>query len=449
MEIEKIKKFYTIQKKFFDYYNQKLKDITIRLYSYWYMPPTMWSVIWTDRISIIPWKMWLELKEQSEETKKMFAENIKAQSEIMRIIQKRNEDFWYTCWLIKLETGVWKTNLAIQITHYYNTNTLILVSNKKLLRETIDKFKEFTNFIPYQYGWWKKEIWQLTVCTKKSFILDQTKLKDFWLIIIDELHEQFTENFRFALNRNFDWKWVALYGMSWTPYTQDLEIKELEKYFWKLIDLQIGYSVIPEFTFLNYHNSIDYNFETYHKLKEQLFEDKIRFEKQIEYLEKMKQEHNYILILSDRISEITRLYEKYEQDKDFYTVLITGKTKIEDDTEKINKALKSWKKILIIGSITKIWTWFNMPILDTLFLISSINFSAKVIQAVGRILRKHSNKTDINAYIWNDEILKKQKNEKLKVVIEEYWVKKEDIKQIEINKLEDNVRNLVQFNFTF
>ena len=41
------------------------------------------------------------------------------------------------------------------------------------------------------------------------------------------------------------------------------------------------------------------------------------------------------------------------------------------------------------------------------------------------------------------------KNEKLKVVIEEYWVKKEDIKQIEINKLEDNVRNLVQFNFTF
>jgi hypothetical protein len=58
-------------------------------------------------------------------------------------------------------------------------------------------------------------------------------------------------------------------------------------------------------------------------LKEQLFNDELRYEKQIEYLEIMKKEHKYILVLSDRISEIERLYEKYKDSDDFSVVLIT------------------------------------------------------------------------------------------------------------------------------
>jgi len=247
------------------------------------------------------------------------------------------------------------------------------------------------------------------------------------------MHQWFTEKFRFALNYTFHNKDIIIYWMSWTCYTQELEQHELEKYYWKTIDLEIWYSIIPEFTFLNFHNDKEYKFKQWHELKEELFNDLDRYRHQKKVLDDILDDNKYILILSDRIVEIERLYNFLEW-WDYSLIKIIWDTKAEDDTKNLEDAKKLWKKIIIVWSISKVGTGFNFPMLDAIYLISSIKFKAQTIQAVWRILRSHDEKTTVKAYIWNDQILVKQKNEKLKTICEEYWIDKRDIKQNNINK---------------
>lgn len=452
MEQSEINKFYSIHKSEFCLRDQKMKEINIKLYSWKLMPPTMGSVLKTQRARINSSDLWFKLNEQSEEIKKKFKDQINIQWEIIKIIHQRNHEYGYRCWIIKLETGLWKGNLATQIVNYYQNDTLILVSNTKLLKEMIDRFQEFSNITPAQYGWWKKEIWKITICTKKSFawsfykqergqsnpalpkdISHFEQFKHFKTIIVDEMHQGFTDKFRFALNYSFHNKLISLYWMSGTCYTQDLNQEELEKYYWKTIDLEIWYNIIPEFTFLNFHNDKDYEFQAWHELKEQLFEDESRYRHQKSVLSDILKDNRYILILSDRISEIERLYNDLEW-WDYSLIKITWETKVEADTRNLEEAKNSGKKIIIIWSIAKVGTGFDFPMLDAIFLISSIKFKAQTIQAVGRILRVHDEKTVVKAYIWNDQILLKQAKEKLKTIVSEYWIKKTDIKQVTLNK---------------
>jgi len=227
--------------------------------------------------------------------------------------------------------------------------------------------------------------------------------------------------------------------MSGTCYTQDLNQEELEKYYGKSIDLEIWYNIIPEFTFLNFHNDKQYEFSMWHEIKEQLFEDKTRYNHQKQVLTEIIEENKYILILSDRISEIERMYEDLKW-WDYSLIKITWETKVEEDTKSLKDAKNLWKKIVIIWSIAKVGTGFDFPMLDTIYLISSIKFKAQTIQAIGRILRVHDEKTNVKAYIWNDKILQKQKNEKLRTIVAEYGIQKSDIKQIDLNKIQAAIK---------
>ena len=440
-----IENFYKIKIQEFSFSSNRLIDKTIHLCRGKYFPPTYHSVIWDDRKTIEKWVLDFHLKEVPEDIQEKFAKNIHIQQQIIDIIQWRNEDYWYNCWMIKLETWIWKWNLATQIVDYYKQPTLILVSNKKLQAEMIERFEEFSNIKPAQYWWGKKNIWPITVCTKKSFSKDYELFSHFKVVIIDEMHQGFSDLFRNWLNKWFYWKRIALYWMSWTTYTQELKAEHLEKYFGKVIDLKIWYSIIPKFTFLNFYNTKQYEFEAYHELKEQLIWDEKRYEEQKEWLWQILMKNRYVLVLSDRLEEIERLYDDMYTDYKYEIIKITWQTKIEDDEANLKKASESWKKILIIWSISKVGTWFNFPMLDAIYLISSIKFKAQVIQAIWRILRQCEGKTDVNAYIWNDQILKKQRVEKQKTILAEYWIVKWDIEQIDINLFKPVLWKVVKF----
>ena len=433
---EKIKDFYTIEIQEFSFSRQRLIDKKIEMFFWEYFPPTIYSVLWKNWKPIPKWSIGFELKEASETIKEKFAKNISIQKEIIEIIKTRNENYWYQCWMIKLETWMWKWNLATQIVNYFQQPTLILVSNKKLQAEMIERFEEFSNTSPSQYWWGKKNIENITVCTKQSFLKDYESFSHFKVVIVDEMHQGFTEKFMQWINKCFHKQKIAFYGMSWTTYTQDLKSEHMEKYYWKVIDLNIWYDIIPKFTFLNYHNSKQYEFEQFHELKEELLDDSERYKYQKKELEKIMKKNKYTLILSDRISEIEKYYNDYKDKKDIYVIMISWETKIEQDEESLQKAKDSWKNILIVWSIAKVGTGFNFPILDSIFLIPTIKFKAQTIQAVWRILRQCEWKTEVNAYIWNDKILEKQKKEKEKTIKIEYWLSKDDIIQIDINKRE-------------
>jgi superfamily II DNA or RNA helicase len=105
---------------------------------------------------------------------------------------------------------------------------------------------------------------------------------------------------------------------------------------------------------------------------------------------------------------------------------MTGKTNSKDDENNIKRAenyLKFWKQVIIIGTIQKIWVWVDIPFIDTIFLASAIRFKATVIQSIGRGLRLHPSKTDVEVYVWNDlPILRGQRNEKEKTIKSEYKI---------------------------
>lgn len=142
----------------------------------------------------------IDIKEPTEEIKKRLKDNIQKQDYIMDVIKKRAENFNYHSGIIKAGTGIGKSVLAIKICQYFQNNTLILVSNVKLLNEMVERFQDFTGQEIGQYGGGKKEIRSITICTKKSFALDHDLIcpaKKFQTVIVDECHQGFSDAFRY------------------------------------------------------------------------------------------------------------------------------------------------------------------------------------------------------------------------------------------------------------
>lgn len=457
MSLNSYKNFLTINYEYYNFWVSRVVEKSIKLYSeekIWkekieYMPPTIIDIhsqlfntpIYKKQFKEMLWDIYIE--EPNDQTKEKLKKNIERQNEVMDVIKLRNEKYNYNCWLIKAWTWVWKSVLAIKIAQYYKCNTLILVSNIKLLTELKDRFFEFTWLTVWVYGWWKKEIESITICTKKSFSTDFDEICKEWqfeTIIIDECHEWFSELLRFAINKSF--KQVNLYWMSATPFTPELEQEDLEKYFWKVIDVKDEYDYKPDFEIVNYKpwkirlkwiESDQYIFEDYPELRSLLAEDEIRFEEQIKILKELYKNRNSIIVLTDRILESNNFYDRISRwdTTKFNLIKITWETNSVDDQENLKKALENWKKTIIIWSIKKIWIWFDFPPADTVFLASAIKWKSTTEQAIWRILRKHD-KLNPLVVIWNDEVLKWQQIEKIKTIKKVYWVKKEEIKFIEL-----------------
>lgn len=457
MSITSQKDYLTIIHEFYNPWTSRMQEKKIKMYSEeWkgknkqlFMPPTTQDIFYLNNDTPLFKKdfkeeLWeLHLEEPSEEIKIKLKDNIKRQDEVMDTIRLRNEKFYYNCWLIKAWTWVWKSVLSIKITKYYKCNTLILVSNTKLLWELINRFYEFTWLKPAQYWWGKKEIDAITICTKMSFSKDYEKICDdtkFETVIIDECHEWFSDNFRLAINKSFSQ--INLYWMSATPFTPMLEQEHLERYYGRVIDVMDWYDYKPDFEVINYKpwkvciwwkEEPDYIFEDYPELRWLMAEDTVRFDHQMKKLWELFQKRKCIIVLTDRTLEadnFTERLQKWDQTK-FNLIKITWETKTANDEMQLKAAKENWKKTIIIGSIKKIWTWFDYPPTDTIFLASAIKWKSTTEQAIWRALRKYD-KLNPLIVIWNDEALKGQKLEKIKTIKKVYWVDKKEIKFINI-----------------
>lgn len=422
-----IRDFLTIRKEFYNFWLWAMSEKVFRYYQGNYMPPTYNYVKNPANCEVLPpveKTLWLTLSDIPDNIREQFKENIEIQEQVLSAIKKRNEEFHYRCWLIQLKTGKGKSHVIIDVVNYYQTPTLILVHNVKTLWEMREKFVQFSNITPAIYGWGKKEIGKITIMTKKSFANDSENIQQkFWLVIIDEAPVWFSKKLWNSLNKFFHkQEWVALYGLSWTPYKNDLEQKDLEKYFGLTIQVKNEYNIIPEFTFFDYYAKSRYEYETPAEMRGALADDRVRLEKQLEKIWEVS--WNCTLILTDRKQEALEFQEYIW----CWSFLMTGDTKQKDDEENIEHLktlLKKWEKVAIIGTIQKCWTGMDLPFIDSIFLASAIKFKATVIQSIGRALRKYEGKEKVNVYIWNDlPILKKQRTEKIKIIKSEYGVTK-------------------------
>lgn len=440
-----MKEFLTIRKKIYNFYLDKITDKVFRFYSWKFFPPTINYVMNSKNCEILQPMgkiLWLELKEIPDKIKEKFKDNIMIQEKVLTMVKNRNEKYNYRCGLIKLTTGKWKSHIIMDITNYYQTNTLILVHNIKTLWEMKSKFKEFTNIIPAVYWWWKKEIWNITIMTKKSFSLDYKNIqKDFNLVLIDERPVWFSKKFWDTLNIFFaNKKWIALYWLSWTPEKLLLDVDDLQKYFGKIIEVKWQennwYNIIPKFTMYDYSYSGRYLYENPAEMRTAIAENIDRLDLQLKEIDEIFEARNCLLILTDRKQEVENYFEKLSL-RDEFVFCMTWDTKEKDDNENIDlaKIFLKWWKVIIIWTIQKCWVWVDIPFIDTIFLASAIKFKSTVIQAIWRALRVYEGKTDVIVWIWNDiPLLKNQRTEKIKAIESEYWVFKKNIEFITIWK---------------
>lgn len=442
LDIKEKRDFYTIKIRDWSFASQKMIDRVFRFYNGVYFPPTFNYIYPNGNKNTPNLNKTLNLKQNEvpEEVKKRFAENIIIQDEVMRIIKKRNEQFNYRCWLIRLTTWKGKSHIILNIAEYYQTNTLVLVHNVKTLQEMDKKFEDFTNIKPWVYGGGKKEIQPVTIMTKRSFVMDSGKISSaFWLVLIDEAPIWFSKKFWSALNIFSHWKNIWLYWLSWTPQKNDLNTEHLEKYFGKILEIKDqennGYNIIPKFQMLDYYYYDHYEFEWPAELRTAISENEERLDLQVKNIYEYLEGRKCLLVLTDRKLEIENFYRELEEDpnRDFNLVVMTGDTKVKDDEENLENAKANWKQTVILGTIQKVGVGVDIPIIDTILLASAIKFRSTVIQAIWRGLRKHEGKEDVIVWIWNDlPILKNQRAEKIKTIEKEYLLDRKNITSINL-----------------
>ena len=308
------------------------------------------------------------------------------QKDILDIVKSWNR----RSWLIEMKTWRWKSHIVIWLTAHFNEPTIIAVHNLSTLRDMVDKFREFTNITPAIYCWNKKQIWDVTITTHKSFVMAQDMFRSkFWVVIIDECDYNLSKDMIEAMTLcDAD----AIFWLSGTPKRKWLDIQDMEYIYGPHIKVlwqeNNWYNLIPEVTRIEYYSSMTYSFWTWrHELKESILSDMDRFNQQCSYvLSKMSDGTiKYGLVLVERKEEECVKYYN-ELSKHIKCCIINWDTKIDNDQKNIEDIRSAWKW-LIIGTIWKIGRGKDIPMLDWIFLFFPSRFENNTIQAVWRGLR--------------------------------------------------------------
>lgn len=349
------------------------------------------------------------------------------------------EALWHVAehdwWLIEAATWSWKSHILIGITEYYKTRTLIVCPTKKLVKEMVDKFKEFTDYEPWTYYSDWKNIKDITITTHTSFAQDietNWNLKWFNVVCVDEADDKLSKKMIDALCKcDCD----ILVWMSWTPNRQELNLDDMQLIFWPYIKVW-DYQVLPDkITHYVYRRDRDesdcIDYTNWHTQRESIIYNKNRFDTVIDTIRTITEKSFLSLILLDRIEEVEKYSIEFPD-----AAVITWNTKVKDDEVLITKLKKEWW--IIIWSIKKMYRWIDIPECDNVVIASPIKFENTVIQSVWRALRAFEWKWEVSINIINDNVLNRQRYEQTKSCIENYWITPEVIYIQNINKWEKN-----------
>ena len=331
--------------------------------------------------------------------------------------------FSYRTGLIEMKTGRWKGHIILQLANLFQEKVLIACHSRSNMVDTINKFKEFSNYIPWEYHSQKIEIKDITVTTHKSLTTKTEEFKGkFGILIVDECDYNLTPEMLRAISI-IDVN--GCFGMSWTPTTKELNLEAMELVWWPHIKVEgqedNWYNLIPDILRLDYTSNAVYSFWTsFAELKEALIEDNLRIATQIAWIKKIMNENGkfWLLLLERKAQECNKYYNLLKDE--IPSIIINGDTKIEDDEKGIEK-LKEIGHWLIIGTIGKVGRGKDIPMIDVVFLFFPNRYLNSTVQAVWRGLRNAPGKTRCLLVDWIDNpILKRQSYDRLKTYYKEY-----------------------------
>lgn len=393
----------------------RIYDRYIKLYS-WDCYPN-WAKNYIDR-DVSPWS-YSPMKRLGHFSINPEVKMRDYQNEALEHVKK------YAWGLIEAATWSWKSLMCIGITNLYKSKTLIVCPSKKLVKEMVEKFKQFTDYEPWTYYSDKKDIRDITVTTTMSFVKDMTEWNQVlqWasVVIIDECDDKISDKFIKAIS-HYDCN--ILVGMTWTASRQDLSTDNLVLIYWPHIKVW-DYQLLPNKITQHVYNwsqeeisMVDYSW--WATIRESMIWNQKRFEAIKNKIIEVKKDSFLTLVLLDRNADVDQFSESFPG-----ALVITGNTKIKDDEKGIEQLRKTWG--LIIWSLKKMYRGVDIPEIDNVIIASPVRFENTVVQSIWRALRKAEWKWDVQINVINDSILKNQRYEQAKVCREIYNISPEVI----------------------
>ncbi|HGQ6490144.1 TPA: DEAD/DEAH box helicase family protein [Streptococcus pneumoniae] len=329
--------------------------------------------------------------------------------------------------LLHAETGFGKTVLGAALISERKTKTIILVPNKQLLDQWLDRLNCFLTFeeeeairytasgrekvIGYvgQYGGTKKWLSKLVdvVMIQSLFKLEnsQSLLDEYEMMIVDECHHVSALMFEKVVAQ---FRGKYLYGLTATPerknghepivfqrigeilHTADKRETDFKR------QLQLRFT---SFGHLEIEKTKASNFI---QLSDWIATDSARNQLILKDILAQVAEGRNILVLVNRIQQID-VFEKLLKEKevdDCY--IISGKTKVRERTSLLETLEQLDKGFVLLSTGKYIGEGFDLPQLDTLILAAPFSWKNNLIQYAGRIHRNYKDKSLVRIFDYVD-----------------------------------------------
>ena len=329
--------------------------------------------------------------------------------------------------LLHAETGFGKTVLGAALISERKTKTIILVHNRQLLDQWLDRLNHFLTFeeeeatrytasgrekvIGYvgQYGGTKKWLSKLVdiVMIQSLFKLEnsQSLLDKYEMMIVDECHHVSALMFEKVVAQ---FRGKYLYGLTATPerknghepivfqrigeilHTADKRETDFKR------QLQLRFT---SFGHLEIEKTKASNFI---QLSDWIATDSVRNQMILKDILDQVAEGRNILVLVNRIQQID-VFEKLLKEKevdDFY--IISGKTKVRERTSLLETLEQLDKGFVLLSTGKYIGEGFDLPQLDTLILAAPFSWKNNLIQYAGRIHRNYKDKSLVRIFDYVD-----------------------------------------------
>lgn len=329
--------------------------------------------------------------------------------------------------VLELATNAGKTAVAAAIIKSLNLPTLFVVGGKDLLMQTEDVFKKTLDDDVYIYGGGKKKLGKITVGTVQSVSrLLKTKkgleqLKQFKVLFTDETHHSTAKTwyqlgmkvparYKFGLSGTAfegrydkDWKLMAVTG----PLLMKVTNAEL---------IERGVSAVPKIIFLETQvRGGEIHGSFMNVVKEGIVQEPVR-NTQIHALAfKLLKRGGSVLILTPRKKHGFHIYNQLRADNKIKDFIYYNHGGLPDYIRKTN--LEEFKKKEGIMIATTIFDeGIDMPDVSDLIIALGLKKHRKLLQRVGRALRKKKEENRVTIYDfydWHNKHLLKHSEERL------------------------------------
>jgi superfamily II DNA or RNA helicase len=310
--------------------------------------------------------------------------------------------------IIKSPTGSGKTIIIAAILKALEGKTGLLFFNKKqLLKQTSDFLTKcgIEHGVAFGDG---VELKPLTLVTIQSIdkVID-THLKTSEFIMFDEIHEFAKGKVAKKVLSSFPNATYRI-GLSATPPTDRHSLLTLTSFLGKQIEdvtakdlVEEGYLTLPSIQLIELPDVDDS--ETTGKTYQEIYEEFIvdysyRNELIVNIVSKITDNNAKILILTKNLA-----HAKYFKDNIPGAYQLEGKDSLQDRDKTLEKFLDKDGPSVIIGTII-FQTGIDIPELTHLVNARGLKSEIATVQALGRTLRKHKNKSQVYIYDFIDKV---------------------------------------------